>query len=173
MMEHGLAFISPIGGYGFKKRIVWDEHQVLLRPPPCKKKAKMTHYRLFAQGSCRTCSQHWQSQVLLFFLLMNGWLVFWAEHSQVGRSGALLRHWEYLDKTQHCTCRAETKSRNKAKAQQVKGTSKAKSKQVTEFGPNFMTHPVLVRMSRKVGLEFSKLFVMFEMFRLAKAIASR
>ena len=36
-------------------------------PPLCKKKAKMTHYRLFAQGSCRTCSQHWQSQVLLFF----------------------------------------------------------------------------------------------------------
>ena len=172
-MEHGLAFISPIGGYGFKKRIVWDEHQVLLRPPPCKKKAKMTHYRLFAQGSCRTCSQHWQSQVLLFFLLMNGWLVFWAEHSQVGRSGALLRHWEYLDKTQHCTCRAETKSRNKAKAQQVKGTSKAKSKQVTEFGPNFMTHPVLVRMSRKVGLKFSKLFVMFEMVLFVKTRASR
>ena len=43
MMEHGLAFISPIGGYGFKKRIVWDEHQVLLRPPPCKKKNKLTN----------------------------------------------------------------------------------------------------------------------------------
>ena len=71
------------------------------------------------------------------------------------------RNWEYLDKTPHCTCRAEAKSRSKAKAQEVKSTNKAKSKQVTDFGPNFMTHPVLVRMSRKVGLKFSKLFVMW------------
>ena len=77
------------------------------------------------------------------------------------------------DKTPHCTCRAEAKSRNKAKAQEVKSTNKAKSKQVTEFSPNFMTHPVLVRMNRKVGLKFSKFFFMFEMSLFVNTRASR